>query len=157
MCNRYIMRLFYLFSSIVLSAMLLSCSGFESIDVGEIEDIKLNRFADRAVEFEVMMPIENPSAFRFRIVDVDLDVYINSEYLGKISNVDNVLIPSRSYELYTFPLKVEFSNIMRGAVSMFNFFLDKQAFIEVSGNIRVRSFPFSRNLSVDEKTHLKLN
>ncbi len=151
------MRLFHFSLFVVLSAMLLSCSGFESIEVGEIEDIKLNRFADRSVEFEVMMPIENPSTFRFRIVDVDLDVYINSEYLGKISNVDNVLIPSRSFELYTFPLKVEFSNIMRGAVSMFNFFLEKEAFIEVKGRIRVRSFPFIRNISVDEKTHLKLN
>ncbi len=155
--NQGIMRLFHFSLFVVLSAMLLSCSGFESIEVGEIEDIKLNRFADRAVEFEVMMPIENPSTFRFRIVDVDLDVYINSEYLGKISNVDNVLIPSRSSELYTFPLKVEFSNIMRGAVSMFNFFLDREALIEVTGEIRVRSFPFTRSISIDEKTHLKLN
>ncbi len=150
------MRLFgfLFFPALVL---LISCSGFESIEVGEIEDVKLNRFADRSIEFEVMMPIDNPSAFRFRIIDVDLDVYINDEYLGKISNVDNVLIPSRSSEIYTFPLKVQFSNILRGAVSMFNLFLDRRADIEVKGRISVRSFPVTKRIEVDEKTYLRLN
>ncbi len=151
------MKLFYSFSFIFLSALFVSCSGFESIEVGEIEDVKLNRFANRTVEFEVLMPIDNPSSFRFRIVNVDLDVYINNEYLGNISNVDNISIPSKSSELYTFPLKVQFSNILKGAVSMFNLFLDRQAEIEVRGRISVRSFPFTRNIKVDEKTRLRLN
>lgn len=150
------MRLFsFLFFPVL--AFLVSCSGFESIEVGEIEDVKLNRFADRSIEFEVMMPIENPSAFRFRIINVDLDVYVNDEYIGKISNVDNVLIPSRSSEIYTFPLKVQLSNILRGALSMFNLFLDRKADIEVKGRISVRSFPVTRRIEVDEKTHLRLN
>lgn len=146
------------FLLVIFSAMVLvSCTGLEGIEVGEIEDINFNRVADRSVEFEVLMPIENPSGLRFRIVDVDLDVYINDEHLGKIRNVDNVLIPSRSSELYTFPLKVEFANILRGAVSMFNFFLDRKAHIEVKGEIRVRSFPFARSIPVEEKTILHMD
>ena len=151
------MRIFYSFSFIFLSALLLSCSGFDNIEVGDIEDVRLNRFANRSVEFEVLMPIDNPTSFRFRIVDVDLDVYINNEYIGTISNVDNVLIPSRSSEIYTFPLRVQFSNILKGAVSMFNLFLDRQAEIEVKGRISVRSFPFIKSIKVDEKTRLRLN
>ncbi len=141
----------------IAASALISCAGPESIQVGEIEDINLNRFADRSVEFEVMMPIKNPSLLRFRIIDVNLDVYMNDEYLGKIRNVDNVLIPSRSSELYTFPLKVEFANILRGAVSMFSFFLERQASVEVKGEISVRSFPFTRSIYVEEKTILQMN
>ncbi|TVR73584.1 MAG: hypothetical protein EA408_04580 [Marinilabiliales bacterium] len=149
----YIARLILLLTA----SALVSCAGPESIDIGEIEDININRFADRSVEFEVKMPIENPSVLRFRIIDVDLDVYMNDEYLGKIRNVDNVLIPSRSSELYTFPLKVEFENILRGAVSMFNFFLERQASVEVKGEISIRSFPFTRSIYVEEKTILQMN
>ena len=151
------MRIVYPFWFILLSALLLSCSGFESIEVGDIDDVRLNRFANKSVEFEVLMPIDNPTSFRFRIVDVDLDVYINNEYIGNISNVNNVLIPSRSSEIYTFPLRVQFSNILKGAVSMFNLFLDRQAEIEVKGRISVRSFPFIKSMKVDEKTRLRLN
>jgi LEA14-like dessication related protein len=151
------MRIFYSFSFIFLSALLLSCSGFDNIEVGDIEDVRLNRFANKSVEFEVLMPIDNPTSFRFRIVNVDLDVYINKEFFGTISNVDNVLIPSRSSELYTFPLRVQFSNILKGTVSMFNLFLDRQAEIEVKGRISFRSFPFIKSIRVDEKTRLRLN
>ena len=140
-----------------LALIFTACSGLEDIDVGEIEDVRLSRFAERSVEFVVLMPIDNPTSFRFRIINVDLDVYINNEYIGKISNVDNVLIPSRSHELYSFPLKVEFSSILRGALSMYNFFIDRQAEVIVKGKISVRSFPFTRRIVVEEKTSLKLN
>jgi LEA14-like dessication related protein len=140
----------------IFIAGVTSCSGFESIEVGEIEDVRFGNFAGRAVEFEVMMTIENPTSFRFRITDVDLDVYVNNEYLGKITNVDNVSIPSRSDELYLFPLKVEFSNILKGALSMYNFLIDREAEIVVTGAINVRSFPFTRSMKVDEKTSLKM-
>lgn len=145
----------FLFAGILLS-LLVSCSGLESIEVGEIEDVNFSRLAGRAIEFEVLMPIDNPSSLRLRIIDVDLDVYINDEYIGKISNVDNVLIPARSDELYTFPLRVEFSSILQGAISMYNFFLDRQTEIYLKGNISVRSFPFTRKISVEEKTYVRM-
>ncbi len=151
------MRILYYFSFIFIATLFFSCSGFDSIEVGDIEDVMLGRFANSSVEFEVLMPIDNPTSFRFRIVDVDLDFYISSQYIGNISNVDKVLIPSRSSEVYTFPLKVQFSNILKGALSMFNLFLGRQAEIEVKGRISVRSFPFMRKIEVDEKTCLKLN
>jgi LEA14-like dessication related protein len=134
-----------------------SCANLKNIEVGEIEDVTFGKFANRTIEFEVFMPIDNPSGFRFRITDVDLDVYINNEFMGTIRNVDNVLIPARSSELYTFPLKVEFSNILKGAISMFNLYLDRQAEVSIKGRIGVRSFPVSRSIQVDEKTHITLN
>jgi LEA14-like dessication related protein len=140
----------------IFAIFLVSCASLENIEVGEIEDVKFNRFTDKTIEFEVVMPIDNPSAFRFRIIDVDLDVYINNEYMGKIRNVDNMLVPSRSSELYTFPLKVEFSNILKGALSMFNLYLDRQAEVVIRGKISVRSFPIVRNIDVDEKTSVRL-
>lgn len=151
------MRIFHAIFILMISATCLSCAGFENIEVGEIEDVNLSRVAGRTIEFEVMMPIENPSGFRFRIADVDLDVYINNEYIGKISNVENVSVPSRSSDLYTFPLRVEFSNILKGAISMYSFFLDREAEIVVQGKLSVRSFPFRRSILVDERTTLKLD
>jgi LEA14-like dessication related protein len=151
------MRLFNFLFVILPVLFLASCANLENIEVGEIEDVSFSKFANKTIEFEVLMPIDNPSGFRFRITDVDLDVYINNEYMGKIRNVDNVLIPSRSSELYTFPLKVEFSNILKGAMSMFNFYLDRQAEVEIKGSIGVRSFPVSRSIKVNEKTSIRLD
>ena len=150
--NLYRSLLFLFFC--ISASSLVSCSGFDQIEAGEIEDVSFSRVAGRAIEFEVTMSIDNPSAFRFRIIDVDLDVYINNEYIGRIRNVDNVLIPSRSAELYAFPLKVEFSSVLKGALSLYNFFLDRQAEIKIKGTISVRSFPFTRKIPVDETTEV---
>lgn len=151
------MRIFKTMLLITIAATCLSCAGLENIEVGDIEDVNLSRVAGSTIEFEVLMPIKNPSSFRLRISGVDLDCYINNEYIGKISNVENVLIPSRSSELYTFQMRVEFSNILKGALSMYNFFLDREAEIMVQGKLSVRSFPFKRNIPVEEKTTLRLD
>ena len=136
--------------------MFVSCSGVKNVKVGNIEDVNLTRFAGRSVEFEVLLPIDNPSSFRFRIVDVDLDVYINNEFIGKIGNVENVVISSISSELYSFPLKVELSNIFKGALSMFGLILERRAEVMVKGKIVVRSFPFTRKILVDERAFVRL-
>jgi LEA14-like dessication related protein len=151
------MRLFYILLACVAALSLVSCANLDNIEVGEIEDVNISRFGIREIEFEVFMPIDNPSSFRFRIIDVDLDVYINNDYMGKISNVDNVLVPARSSELYSFALKVEFSNILKGALSMFNLYLDREAEFEIRGSIGVRSFPVTRRIEVNEKSNIRLN
>ncbi len=151
------MRFLHFFILGIIVTTAISCSEFENIDVGEIQDVNFNRFSGREIEFEVIMPIDNPSALRFRIVNVDLDVYVNNEYFGKITNVDNVSVPSRSNEMYSFPMKVELSNILKGALSMYNFYLDRQAEVVIKGKISARSFPFTRSINVDEKTNLRLN
>ncbi len=158
---RVIMRLIKrpLFPAVLLwvAIFLPSCSGFEDIDVGDIEDIKISRITTRAVDFDVILTIDNPTAFRYRITDVNLDVSINNESVGNIRNAENVMIPSRSSELYTFPLQAEFSNILRGALSVYNFFLDRNAEVTVTGTIKVRSFPFSRTIPVDETSRVNLD
>ena len=133
-----------------------SCAGFEDIEIGEIEDVRFSNISGRSVEFEVSMAIDNPSAYRFRITDVDLDVYVNDDFIGNIKNVDRILIPGNSFELYTFPMQVEFSNILKGAFTMYNFFLERHAEVVIEGNIKVRSFPLYKNIPVREKTHFSM-
>jgi LEA14-like dessication related protein len=154
-----VMKILHLLLSLLAASIVItfpSCSGIHEIDVGEIEDINFTRVAGRGIEFEVVMPIENPSSFRFRITGVDLDVYINKEYIGKITNVDNILVPAGSSDLYAFPLKVEFSGIITGLRTMFTLFTDRQAEVTVTGNIGVRSFPITRKIPVEETTHVTL-
>ena len=154
---RLIKRVIFPAALIWVALFLPSCSGFEDIDVGDIEDIKISRITMRAVDFDVMLTLDNPTAFRYRITDVDLDVSINNEFVGNIRNAENVIIPPRSTELYTFPLQAEFSNILRGALSVYNFFLDRNAEVTIAGTIKVRSFPFSRTIPVDETSHVNLD
>ncbi len=149
------------FYRILLIAVLISlgssCTMFEDIVVGEVEDVKVTRLADRSVEFDVLIPIENTAPLRFRITNVDLDVYLHDEFVGNISSVNSVAIPAKSNELYTFPLRAEFTSILKSAFSIMGFFLDGQMEVVVKGEITVGTFPFRRRIPVNEKTIVDLN
>jgi LEA14-like dessication related protein len=131
-----------------------SCNVFESIEVGEVQGINFTKIDDRKISFEVLIPIENPNGFSFKITAVDLDVIVNNEYLGKIKNVGNLLIHKQSDEIYNFPLDVEYSgsNILKGAFTLFSLFLDRKAEVKISGFIEVRSFWVTKKLDVDEQS-----
>jgi LEA14-like dessication related protein len=138
----------------LISLFMNSCNVFESIEVGEVHGINFTKFDDRKVSFEVLIPIENPNGFSFKITGVDLDVIVNDEYLGKIKNVGDVLIHEKSDEIYTFPLDVEYSgsNILKGAFTLFSLFLDRKADVRVKGFILVKSFWYTKKLDVDEQS-----
>lgn len=133
---------------------LISCNFIEGIQIGEVQGINLTKFDSKKVSFEVLIPIENPNRFNFKITEVDLDVIVNNEYLGKIKNVGDVVINQQSDEIYNFPLDVEYSgsNILKGAFTLFSLFLDRKADVRISGFIKTKSFWFTKKLHVDEQS-----
>jgi LEA14-like dessication related protein len=131
-----------------------SCNVFESIEVGEVQGINFTKFDDGKVSFEVLIPIENQNSFSFKITNVDLDVIVNNEHLGKIKNVGDLIINKQSDKIYNFPLDVKYSgsDILKGAFTLFSLFLDRKADVRISGFIVVKSLWFSKKLYVDEQS-----
>ncbi len=147
------------FLIITLAFLLKSCTLFHSVEVGEVQSINFTRFGNQKVTFELLIPIENRNFLNFKIKDVDLDVIVNNEYLGKITNVEEVLVFNRSNESYTFPLDIEYTgtNILKGALTLFSFFLERKAEVRIAGFIRVKSFLFSKKIDVDERSIVLVN
>lgn len=142
-----------------LTLFLNSCALFHSVEVGEVQGINFEKFGNQKVTFELLIPIENKNLLNFRIREVNLDVIVNNEYLGKITNVDDILIFQKSNQIYSFPLDIEYTgtNILRGALTLFSLFLERKADVRISGFIRVRSFLFSKKIEVDERSIVLLN
>jgi LEA14-like dessication related protein len=135
-----------------VAMMMNSCSLFQSIEVGEVEGIYLTELGRQKITLELLIPIENYNSLNFKISSINLDVIINGEKLGRIMNVGEVIITGKSAEVYHFPLDVEYSgsNILRGALTMFTLFLERQVDVRISGDIQVKSFFFSKKIQVDE-------
>ncbi len=143
---------FYLL--ILVSASLLfgsGCAKIEEVEVGDIRNFEMTRFTGSGIEFEISLPVENPNRFRVRVVEADVDIIHKGRKLGRIKNPENLVIPAGSSEVHTLSGTIMLESLSGGSSSLLSIFFDRSADVELTGNIKVRSFIYSRTFQVNEK------
>lgn len=141
---------------VLLSIISVSCFEIKPVEVGDIQGIRINKLSGKSISLDVLLPINNPNTFKFKITDINLDIVINNVNLGKVKNIDKVTVPARSNQIYSFLVEVEFSKILTGAISLFKYLMESQAKVKLTGHIKVRAFFISKTIKVNEEKTVKL-
>ncbi len=136
---------------ILLSA---GCTKIEEIEVGEIEHFEFIGFGEKGIELELHVPVDNPNAFRVRLVDADIDVFLNNRQLGKITEMGDVVIQGRSSAVYPLNVNIDIEDFSGGRVAIMRFLFERSATVTVEGKIKFRAFLVPRTLEVKETVPL---
>ena len=138
---------------IVITFILSGCSSVKDIEIGEIENVEFKGLYNNLAKLELTIPVSNPSNFKINIIDMNLDISINGKHLGKMTNLQKVVIPSRSEENLIFPVQIELSNLLSGALSLYKLRNTKNFEMQVNGSIKARSFLHFKTIDINE-THM---
>lgn len=143
-------RLPFLYGFCLFVIIVTACSNFEEVKVGSPAGLRINRLRASEINLEVLLPIENPNNKKFKVTTIDLDVSLNEHYLGKIRNVDQVLIPGKSKDIYTLSLEIEMNNLLSSVFSVLNILASRRVKLEIKGFLKVRSGIFTMTIPVEE-------
>ena len=138
---------------IVITFILSGCSSVKDIEIGEIENVEFKGLYNNLAKLELTIPVSNPSNFKINIIDMNLDISINGKHLGKMTNLQKVVIPSRSEENLIFPVQIELSNLLSGALSLYKLRNTKNFEMQVNGSIKARSLLHFKTIDIKE-THM---
>ena len=127
-----------------------SCFSPKTIEVGKIEGVKVKQFKRNVLSVEVALPIKNPNFFSFKVVDIDLDVFVRNKAVGKITSVDDIVIPAKSNEAHNFNIDLEMTNMLLGTVAFINSLSGNNLKIKIEGFVEVKSFLFKRKIYLDK-------
>ncbi len=141
---------------VLLSVISFSCFEIKPVEVGDIQGIRIKKLSGKSVSLDVLLPINNPNTFKFKITGVNLDIVINNVNLGKVKNIDKVTVPARSNQTYSFLVEVEFPKILTGAISLFKSLMESRVKVKLTGHIKVRAFFISKTIKVNEEKTVKL-
>ncbi len=138
---------------ILLATFLLGgCITQDKLTIGNVRDVRLNTSNPKAVSLDVMMPIENDNLSGFTITEIDLDFFINGQYLGKIRNDEQVRVKGNSSQSYHVPLTLEIKNMLAGMMLVMNKSdKPKNYKIGLKGHIKARSFLVSKKVNIKEE------
>jgi hypothetical protein len=142
---RHFVKIIILTGSIFLS----SCISENSIQVGQIENIKLTGFEENAILCQAELQIENKYFMSFKIDLDDLKVYASDKILGNIQLRNTLRIKAKEKKNYTIQLKFVLADGNVGILSIIQKFNNGNADITLKGNIKAHSLLINKRFPIE--------
>jgi LEA14-like dessication related protein len=145
-----------LFLILLSSLILTSCGDFEDIQIGEPQEFVVQGFEDNLLKISVALPVENPTLNRIKIQEIDAQVFLNNQYIGKLIVDEQVVIKPKSSNLYQLPVKVRIANILNTAFIMMSMRKGQQIEIRIEGVVKVRTLLLTKTIEINESNNITM-
>lgn len=143
-----------LIAPLTLLIFMSSCRAPKDLEFKEFNNLTVDKLGFSASSLTVNLVYYNPNNFGMELNRTELDIYVDSTFLGHSSQLLQVPIPRR--DVFTIPLRVELDmkNLFKnGLTSLFN----KEVAIRTIGNVKVGKAGVYKNIKVDYTTKQQLS
>ncbi len=138
------------YSYFLFFILLISCGKFSEITVGEIHGFTIKGFDDNALVVMFSIPIENPTLHRITITDFDTRVYMNSQYVGKITSSESLLLPAKSAMIHEMEFKIRLANFLGTALGIMNLKKGQKVSFKLEGTVSARTLLIKKKININE-------
>jgi LEA14-like dessication related protein len=146
--------IFFGFLLYTLPLFMTSCRTPKDLEFREFKNLSLENIGFSGASLKVDVVYYNPNNFSLELNRTDLDIFVDSNFLGHSSQDIQVKVPKR--DIFTIPLKVELDmkNLLKnGITSLFN----KEVNVKVLGKVKVGKAGVFKSFNVDYQTVQKLS
>lgn len=145
-------------ASVLITSFLIlfmtSCRSPQDLEFREFNNLALDKMGFSASSLKVNLVYYNPNNFGMELSRTELDIYVDSTFLGHSSQELQVPIPKR--DVFSIPLKIDLDmkNIFKnGLLGLMN----KKVAIRAVGNVKVGKAGIYKNFKVDYTTIQQLS
>ena len=136
---------------IILGSVILmtSCREPKDLEFREFNNLSLENIGFTGANLKVDLVYYNPNNFGLELNRTDLDIYVDSTFLGHSSQDLQVAIPKR--DIFTIPLKIELDmkNLLKNGIMGL---LNKQVNVRLLGKVKVGKAGVFKSFNVDYQT-----
>lgn len=128
----------------------------QPVKVGDVESLKINGYENGALNVDVSLRIDNPNVLSCRIMNIDMEMYLNGTKLGVVKNATNTIIEAGKEKLYTFNLDVKTGSMIIGALSLLKSLGSNEVNVEAKGMIKVKTLFLSKEIKINRTSKVDL-
>lgn len=134
---------------LVLAVTTVSCS-FQSLEVHQFKNFKILEFNNNVLTLQADVVINNPNAIKLKIADADFDLKIDGTVVGKLTQMDKIVLPARTEKSYPVKAKFELTNLKDGLFSLIQIVNRRDAKLSVTGSIVGKSFLYRKTFDLND-------
>ena len=121
----------------------------QPVNVKSVGNVEFKSLNNNIVTLKVTATVDNPN-MRIKIKKTDLTVYLNNTEMGRITQLDNIVLKSRSTQEYTVPVKVELTNLKGSIMTGMSLISGKRGNISLSGQVKVGTAFYTKTVKLDK-------
>jgi len=130
----------------ILTLVLPACREPKSLEFKEFKNLSIDKLSFAGAALKVDLVYYNPNNFSLQLNRTDLDIFIDSTFLGHSSQDIQVAIPKR--DVFTIPLKLDLDvkNLLKNGITSL---LNKNVSVRVLGSVKVGKAGIYKSFPVD--------
>ncbi len=144
------MKLFTIFFTLLLATLFMtSCREPKDLEFREFKNLTLENITFSDAVLKVELVYYNPNNFGLELNRTDLDIYVDSSFLGHSTQNLQITVPKR--DVFTIPLQVslDMKNLLKNGL---NSLFSKEIAVRLLGTVKVGKAGIYKNFNVDYTT-----
>jgi hypothetical protein len=94
----------------ILAPLFLSgCLSYKEVELKAVNDVAVDRLDRDGLAARVNLTIHNPNGYRIKVIDPDVDLFLDEVNVGKVLLDSAMVLEKRSTRTYTIPLHASFA------------------------------------------------
>ena len=98
--------------------LLAGCMSYSAVELVGVQDAQVTRFDATGLSATVTVQVHNPNNYRIKVMDPDMDLYVNDVALGKATLDSTIMLEASSTQAYTIPLHATLANGQAGLLPL---------------------------------------
>lgn len=119
---------------LVLIIVMTSCRAPKDLEYRDFKNFSIQQLGFSSSTIKIDLIYYNPNNFGLQLKQTDLDIYLDSNYLGHSAQEYQITIPKRSEFTLPFEVNVDMKNMLKNALSTL---LNKEVWVKVTGTVRL--------------------
>ena len=138
----------HLFIPLIALLFLSSCN-VQEVEFKGVEHIELMKMENNVMEFNISARLDNPNSFNIKMMDSDLDFYLENMYMGKAFLTDPITILKKKDDVYTFMVKTGQIDQKKLLPILIKTALTGKVKVGVKGDVKGKVYFISKEVQID--------
>lgn len=129
---------------LLLTILLVSCSTPKALEYRDFRNFSVEKLGFSSSSVRMDLVYFNPNSFGLQLNRTDLDIYLDSNYLGRTSQEHGITIPRKAEFIIPIKMDIDMKNLLKnGFITIFR----NEIKVKVNGTVKVgkanvfKSFP----------------
>ena len=131
------------------STLFSGCTGYDDVKILNIKDVTYQEFRGNVLRLAITATVDNPNYFSVRIKDANMDLRLNEQVIGTVTQVEHIVLEGRAQKDYKVQISIEVKDMMSNIIGLSRILMNEPHKLNLSGTVHVKSFLYSKTFQVD--------
>lgn len=141
-----IMKPFFCLMLLIMLSTLLSCVSYKEVQHTKVVSVNVREITAKKMVSDIELQINNPNPYTIRVVNFDLNVFINNLPSGKATIKEKLVLKKKSDDVHRLIIETDMAN---AATGLFSSLFTRTVKLGLKGDVSAKAYFIKKKIPLD--------